>query len=129
MVCGLFVSIVLMEVVIKTFSTLFKLFVANEATQHVLGLPSAVAFIIIYVGMILIYSHRIFGITLHLPQKVLNWIGAGIHEISELHDEERTRSQYVMMGNRFEGGLGKGIGIKSSGDGIKSSGDNVGKKK
>lgn len=114
MVCGMFVSIVCVDIVLRVFGKLFMIFVANEASAHVIGLPSAIAYLTIYISAMLIFAHRLFGITLHLPKTVLNWIGAHLGDLGEHADESKSRGHYVMIAQRSERVLTESVGATKS---------------
>jgi hypothetical protein len=103
MVAGLFAAMIIMMGIGKFVGFAFLVYYSSVSAGHV-GIVSWIVHSIMLCAAMVIFSHKIFGLITHLPDKVIRWIG-------QMHDDLGTGESE----NRFRGIAAAGAAHISSG--------------
>ncbi|BCA79292.1 DotA/TraY family protein [Desulfuromonas sp. AOP6] len=124
MVAGLFCSMVIMAGVGKFIGYCFVVYYESVTAGNVTGIITMIAQIAILGGTVVVFAHKIFGLTTHLPEKVIRWIGQMHDDLGVGADESRVRGIALAAGGKVEGATAeaatsakKAIGGKKQGGG------------
>lgn len=109
MVMGFFMAVIIMGAVGYLVEGMFMIYYAGaEADHHTLLIGGMVMPIIAGVLMVIL-THKVFGLIVHLPREVPKWIGqmAGSSQLGEEEAHKEVRGVIGAVGSRTEGGLSR----------------------
>jgi hypothetical protein len=109
MVAGLFTGLVIMAGVGKFVGASFLIYFAAAGAGHTTGPVTWIAQSFMLCIAMVIFSHKIFGLITHLPDKVICWIGGRADSLGTAADESRMRG-VVMASGGPGGAMGKAMG-------------------
>lgn len=107
MVAGMLCAYAMMQGLGPVIGYTFKIFHASMGADHIMGLPHIFATLTVLCAVMLIMSHKLFGLISWLPEHVIRWIGGGAASLGEMSDEGRARAIFASIGTRSEGMLSK----------------------
>jgi len=108
MVMGFFMAVIIMGAVGYAVEAMFMVYYAGaEADHHTLLIGGIVMPIIAGVLMVIL-THKVFGLIVHLPREVPKWIGqmAGSSQLGEEEAHREVRGVIGAFGSRGERGIG-----------------------
>lgn len=116
MLMGFFAAMVIMKVIGQFIGSSFLIFYGSATTDRLPSIFALAAHTVILTGVLVVSSHKIFGLITYLPENVIRWIGGGQSSLGESNDEARTRAIFaaglrpggMAAGAGGFGGLGKG---------------------
>jgi conjugal transfer/type IV secretion protein DotA/TraY len=133
MVAGMLCAYAMIQGLGPVVGYTFTIFHASLGADHIMGLPHIFATLTILCSLMMIMSHKLFGLISWLPEHVIRWIGGGAASLGEMSDEGRARAIFAGIGTRSEGilakagspargvgggiGKGKGLGNEKAPDG------------
>lgn len=110
MVFGFFSSYLLIAIVGQMIGIGFQIFTAGQQAGHASGPVAFIALTFILGSVMLIVSHKLFGLITWLPENVLRWVGQQVQNLGESGDEGRSRGAFAGMISKGEGAAGRGAG-------------------
>lgn len=108
MVAGLVAALALIKTVGAFVGVGFSTFAAGLSVEDPRGLISTVALTVILGGLLVVLSHKIFGLINWLPERVICWIGQQRHDLGEASDEARTSHTFAGVITKSEHAAGVG---------------------
>jgi conjugal transfer/type IV secretion protein DotA/TraY len=128
MVTGLLFSFVMVQGLGLIIGYTYMIFHASAHAETTMGIPHIIATLLIFVAVMYVTSHKMFGLISHLPDKVTGWINTNAPGMDSRHDEERTRAIFGAVGHKSENvvtsaamGAVKGQGGAGAGGGAKEN--------
>jgi hypothetical protein len=124
MVAGFFSSIIIFTAIGHVIGLSFGVFNASVTSGNFVGPVTILAQIVIVIGTMIVFSHKVFGLITHLPENVTKWIGGQASSLGEHNDESRVRGYAMVAGgtgartaSNMAKGIGAGVGSDSESDG------------
>ena len=116
MVIGFFLGGAIVIVGGKVLNELFMVAVANSQFDSVTGFVSIVAFVCIYVFVLLNMIHSCFNLILIVPDQVINWVGG--HAAPNLGRDENDKARMAFVGAfATHGAIGRALNSSSAAGG------------
>jgi conjugal transfer/type IV secretion protein DotA/TraY len=103
MVTGLLFSFVMVQGLGLIIGYTYMIFHASAHAETTQGIPHIIATLIIFVAVMYVTSHKMFGLISHLPDKVTGWINAHGQSMDSRQDEGHTRAIFGAVGLKSEG--------------------------
>ena len=121
MLLGLIIAMELTETLGKLIGFLFTIYVAGweaHSGAFIMPIHSTVAYVVILGAIMVITTHKLFGLITHLPDTILNWIGGHLPGLGEGQDEHRASMIIGGLSTRLENSMKGGAGIAMGGKAI-----------
>jgi len=91
MLMGLLMAMILARPVAIIIAGGFSIFTASSSTNS-MPIHSTVAYIVILCGLMVVLTHKLFGLITHLPERGLRWLGQGLGSMGTEGDEGKTKA-------------------------------------
>ncbi|WP_349432838.1 DotA/TraY family protein (plasmid) [Methylomarinum sp. Ch1-1] len=109
MVVGLLFGFVLILFVSKLLGEGLEIFFLGlNAETFIVGPMTFLAMLTITGLILIVLTHKMFGLITHLPENTMRWIGGGGQQLGEQQDESRMRAIFAAAVHQGSGGLKRG---------------------
>lgn len=118
MLLGLCIAMVLMGIVGKLIGGLFIVYVASFESQSgfIMPIHSMVAYLVMLGAIMIIFTHKLFGMISYLPDQVLRWVGGHSPSLGEGADENKAHLMVGGLVSRTENAMRGGAGAAAGKD-------------
>jgi conjugal transfer/type IV secretion protein DotA/TraY len=114
MVAGLFSAMIIMMAIGKFVGAAFLVYYSSVSAGRV-GIISWIVHSIMLCAVMVIFSHKIFGLITHLPDKVIRWIGQMHDDLGTGESENRIRGIAVAGAGLIQRAGGTAAGALAGG--------------
>jgi len=124
MVAGMLMAFAMIQGLGPLVGYTFQIFHVSLGSDHVMGIAHIFAMLTILCSLMVIMSHKMFGLISWLPDQVIRWIGGSMPSLGETGDESRARVIFGAIGSKSEGLMGvtsRGFAKPSGAKGLKET--------